>query len=140
MAGAAFTESMGLCSAPEVLLFKRFQANWKFIDLDRYEDSSTDKLAAEFVADIKPELTSFLNTALMEQLPRDDYRELIELKIIFLGTSTPRGVRFNAPGAIHQARWMAKTIYTFKVWLFRFQFHLTARKVKGLRDMCIFFT
>lgn len=97
VAGAAFTESMGPSSAPEVLLFKRFQAYWKFIDIDRYEDSSNDKLAAESIAEIKQELISFLNTALMEHQPCQDYRELLELTIIFLGTSPVRGVRFYAP-------------------------------------------
>ena len=44
-----------------------------------------------------------------------------------------------APGAMHQARWMSKIIYSFKIWMFRSQFTLTAREEKGLRELCIFF-
>ena len=40
---------------------------------------------------------------------------------------------------MHQVRWMAKVIYTFKVWMFRTQFKLTAREHRGLRELCIFF-
>lgn len=43
-----------------------------------------------------------------------------------------------APGAIHQARWMAKALYAMKVWMFRDQFRLTAREEKSLRDVSLF--
>ncbi|KAG0712093.1 hypothetical protein GWK47_002150 [Chionoecetes opilio] len=45
---------------------------------------------------------------------------------------------FRYPGPIHHARWMAKVIYSFKVWLFRRQFRLTVREESGLRDICVF--
>jgi hypothetical protein len=70
--------------------------------------------------------------------PRDDYRELLELTVIFLGGIPARGVKFMAPGAIHHARWMAKALYSLKIWLFRGQFKLTAREEKGLHDVCMF--
>ncbi|KAG0713600.1 hypothetical protein GWK47_015866 [Chionoecetes opilio] len=58
---------------------------------------------------------------------RDDYRELVKLVIIFLGGAPPGGIRFLAPGAMHQARWMSKVLYSFKIWMFRGQFRLTKR-------------
>ena len=58
---------------------------------------------------------------------------------MFLGTSSSRRIRFRTPGANHHARWMAKVIYTFKVWLFRSQFRMTHREQNGLRDLCIFY-
>ena len=139
VAEAAFTASLFSSSAPEILLFKRFQAQWQFIDQNRYEDCSTDDIASNDIADIKEETVNFLNEALIDVQPPDDYRELIELALIFLGTRPSRGIHFAAPGAMHQARWMSKTIYTFKVWMFRSQFKLTAHEEKGLRDLCIFF-
>ncbi|KAJ8388023.1 hypothetical protein AAFF_G00148140 [Aldrovandia affinis] len=69
---------------------------------------------------------------------RDDYRELLELTVIFLGHVPPRGVRFLAPGPMHHARWMSKAIYALKVWMFRSQFKLTAREEKGLQQIAIF--
>ena len=43
-----------------------------------------------------------------------------------------------APGAMHQARWMAKVIYSLKIWMFRSQFKLTKKEEKGLREVCLF--
>ena len=55
---------------------------------------------------------------------RDDYKELVELIIIFLGGVPAGGIWFRAPGPMHQVRWMSKVIYSFKVWMFRDQFRL----------------
>ncbi|KAG0722932.1 hypothetical protein GWK47_043585 [Chionoecetes opilio] len=55
---------------------------------------------------------------------RHDYLELAELTLLFLGGTVPAGRRsitIKAPGAFHHARWISKTLYTFKVALFRCQ-------------------
>ncbi|KAK4295407.1 hypothetical protein Pmani_032022 [Petrolisthes manimaculis] len=140
VAGAAFSEAMGTSSAPDVLLFKLFKSSWQVIDKTTYEDSSTDDYTAKAVAEFKDEMVQMLEMAVKVKQPRDDYRELLELTIIFLGAVLPQGIHFAAPGAMHQARWMAKVIYTFKVWMFRAQFNLTSREHKGLRELCIFFS
>lgn len=38
---------------------------------------------------------------------RDDYKELVELFSIFFGGVDAGGIRFHAPGPMHQARWMS---------------------------------
>ncbi|KAA0202355.1 hypothetical protein HAZT_HAZT010953 [Hyalella azteca] len=43
-----------------------------------------------------------------------------------------------APGAMHHARWMAKAIYSIKVWLFQKQFKLTPGERRGLASVAIF--
>src|ERR1043165_10289674 len=58
-------------------------------------------------------------------LPREDYKELLTLNLIFLGGIPPLGVRFRVPGAYHHARWMSKIIFIMKIYLFRHQFKLT---------------
>src|SRR6218665_1000466 len=37
---------------------------------------------------------------------REDYRELLELTLMFLRRVPPRGISFRKPGAIHRARFM----------------------------------
>lgn len=69
---------------------------------------------------------------------RNDYRELLELIVIFLGGRSMEGKSFRALGPIHHARWMAKAIYSLKIFLFRDQFHLTSQEKSGLRDVCVF--
>lgn len=39
---------------------------------------------------------------------------------------------------MHHARWMAKAIYSLKMFLFRREFELTARETNNLREICMF--
>jgi len=50
---------------------------------------------------------------IQKSIVRDDYRELIELSIMFLGDGDNNLKR--PPGAIHQARWIARAIYSLFV-------------------------
>lgn len=140
IAEASFSEAMRTSSAPDVLLFKCFKTRWQYIDKTTYVDSSTDDYTPNAVADFKDEMVQILETAVKVTQNRDDYRELLELAIIFLGAVPPRVIHFAAPRAMHQARWMAKVIYTFKVWIFHAQFKLTAGEHQGLRELYIFFS
>ena len=135
----AFKKVMGETSNPEVPLFKRFQAQWEHLDTQSYEDYSTDETVFHALCDERETLVIFLHTALEENQPRDDYREILEITAIFLGSPPPRGAHFMSPGPMHHARWMSKVIYSLKVWLFRKQFRMTPREEKGLRDLSIFF-
>lgn len=69
---------------------------------------------------------------------RDDYRELLELTIIFLGGIPKNGISFRIPEPISHARWMAKAIYAFKIYLFQDQFQLSHKERNSLRRICIF--
>ena len=103
-----------------------------------YEAGITDSEINASLKDHKTAIVSFALKQLQDHQPRDDYREFLELCIVFLGEVPPRGVRFLAPGPVHHARWMAKALYSLKIWLFQCQFDLTAREKRGLRDVCIF--
>jgi hypothetical protein len=70
--------------------------------------------------------------------PRDDYREFLELCMIFLGQIPTRGVHFQSPGAMHRARWLAKVLYSIKIWLFRDQFKMTKTELKGISAIAAF--
>lgn len=135
---AAFGVCMDSSNAPEILLFKRFQGQWSSIDQERYDDVDSDDFAVTEIADVRDEVIAFCEQQLQEQQPRDDYRELLKLTLIFLGSKQPYGAFFHAPGPMHRARWMARAIYSIKVWLFRSQFKLTARESRGLLRVNIF--
>ncbi|XP_015122332.1 uncharacterized protein LOC107044808 [Diachasma alloeum] len=81
---------------------------------------------------------AFAEDQLKKEIVRDDYKEFLELIILFLGGNLKKGNRFRALGPIHHARWMAKAIYSLKMFLFRDQFHLTSSEESGLRELCIF--
>ena len=80
----------------------------------------------------------FAHEQLLRESVRDDYRELIELSIIFLGGLPGRGIHFMAPGALHHARWLSKVIYSLEMWMFCSQIKLMSCEQKGLHKMCIF--
>lgn len=75
---------------------------------------------------------------MQDQQPRDDYKELLELILVFGGDTPPKGMKFRYPGALSRARWMMYLIYGLKVWMFRKQFSLTEEEEKGLRQLCLF--
>ncbi|KAK2705764.1 hypothetical protein QYM36_015958 [Artemia franciscana] len=89
--GAAFRVCMGSTSSPEVPLFKRFQDYWRFIDTDKYETGIAADDVARLVDDIRQSTIDFANKHLEQSQPRDDYKEFLELVLIFLGAIPPRG-------------------------------------------------
>ena len=75
---------------------------------------------------------------------REDYRELLELAVVFLGGAEKRlrGDRVTViqpsirkPGAIHQARLMASSLvysqeYILKIYLFQHQYNTACENIK----------
>ena len=57
---------------------------------------------------------------ILQEQVRDDYKELIELTLTVLGMPLTF-IHWRAPGSIHRARWMAKLIYSKKIYLFHTQ-------------------
>lgn len=83
------------------------------------------------IPDISAKIDEFLNTT----LPRDDYKELLQLSKIFLGTMDVEKIKFNKPGAFHHARWMSKAIYSLKMYIFRDSIKLSAAIEKNLLEI-----
>lgn len=129
---------LGPSTGPEILLFKRFKNVWSEMKLQDFQSVKTDPLGYGIVKNLAPEIVAFSKDQLKQYQPRDDYRELLELSIMFLGDVPEKGVSFKAPGGMHRARWMAKAIYSLKIYLFRGQFNITKREEHGIRDICIF--
>lgn len=112
--------------SPEVSMFVRFRENFNMLEhdcaareLSRVNvpaDRSGElmlKLCAEHVLKLATEKTNFC---------RDDYKEFAQLCVVFLrGTSDDHMVKFQRPGALHKARWMAKLIYGLKITMLQEQ-------------------
>ncbi|KAL4097880.1 hypothetical protein QTP88_022583 [Uroleucon formosanum] len=102
-------------SGPDIPLFKRFIDNWKNINKNEYSEKR-----------------------LQDCFPRDDYKEFLQLIVIFLGGKLKGNVNFRQPGAYHLARWMAKGIYSLKMLLFKNQFKLTSTEEMSLKKISCF--
>lgn len=124
-------------SSPDIPLFKKFRDNWKNINPSAIEPC-TDFVQQHLCEAIINELVTFFNNELAKAIVRDDYRELIELAIIFLGGDDENKIKIRPPGAIHQARWMARAIYSLKICLLQSQFKMSAKDKQALRDVCLF--
>jgi len=112
----------------------RFQAAWPYICRVNYRTAMDESFTANAVSDVKDDVLAFANNQLLATQPRDDYKELLEITILFLGRTPGRSVHFMAPAAMHRARRMSKAIYAIKLWMFCSQFPLTKKEEKGLRD------
>lgn len=87
-------------------------------------------------------LKIWINEQMAKKICRHDYREFLELSLLFLGEPLPLSGRrktiFRPPGAVHHARWMAKAIYSLKMFMFREQINLSEEEKVGLADICVF--
>jgi len=124
-------------TSPDVQLFKRFRDQWPTINPEIFVSGIEDKIVEQHIHNSRDSLLQFCLSFLQEILCRDDYKELLELTILFLGGSLTRKTTFHYPGAFHHARWMSKAIYCLKIYMFRKQFCLKSTEHQ-LRDICIF--
>lgn len=80
-----FILCMGPTSGPDILIFKRFQSGWQNINKENYQNGMTDKEVASALLPEKEEILTFVRKMLVQQQPRNDYKEFLELCLIFLG-------------------------------------------------------
>ncbi|CAG9783921.1 unnamed protein product [Diatraea saccharalis] len=131
------TKIKQITSSPDIPIFKKFRDNWNNID------SSNIKLPLDYVKEHVAEtnitsLLMFYKSELDKDFIRDDYRELVELCVVFLGGDMEKKLKLRPPGAMHQARWMARAIYSLKIYLLQSQLKMTAQDKKALQDVCLF--
>lgn len=133
-----FDTKFGKTSAPGVLIFDRFKDRWETIKTKAYTAGVENDEVAKWIPVAKQiEMRDFCKAQLNENQPRHDYREFLQLIILFLGEDLGEYL-FRLPGPISHARWMAKGIYSLKMFLYRKHFKMTARELNALRDVCIF--
>lgn len=102
---------MGPSNGPEIPLFMRFQVAWPNIKDCAFKSAIDSKEFISALGDELDEIIKFASAQLKVHQPRDDYKELLNLAIMFLGGVPPKGFIFMAPGAYNKTRWMAKAIY-----------------------------
>lgn len=131
-----FEKKYGSTSAPETPIFNRFADAWHGINKDQFLPGLDDSIVRAKISDDESEqIKQFCRNQLKHDQIRGDYKELLELTITFCGDD---GGAFRTCGATSHARFMSKAIYCLKIFLFRDQFHLTARELKALRDISVF--
>lgn len=139
---SAWKSLRGGGTCPEEVLFKKIQANWGNMDpdtsnltlFDRPPDKNSDLWhQAHTVRKWAEDCT------LKDTFPREDYREMIELTVIYLGGSLPHSNFYlRKPGEIHHARFMSKAIYLLKMEFMSEKFDLTVEERREINQMEVF--
>lgn len=138
LAGVFLKTKLIVTSGPEIALFKRFKTEWQTMDKTKYHDFTTDTNIYDSLKNVAAEIIKFVKEKLVEDQPRDDYKELLQLTLIFLGEKM-ENVNFRSPGPYHLARWMAKSIYCLKIFLFRKQFgYIRKNDLILIGEICVF--
>ena len=135
-------------SGPQIALFSRFKDNWSNIDQSNFASFEKDTVDCvlsgseqQWLNENRSCVLSFLRSQIGgEKQPRSDYLELLKLSLVTLGEAHLRDddFKFNAPGAYHRARWMARGIYCLKIFLFRKQFVMSAHELQALKRISLF--
>ena len=124
---------------PEIPLFKRFREKWDFLDRTSAGTLSDEQPLDEWSESQRQKMIDFLRRVIHDAAhPREDYLELLQLSLVYLGGWSGDVPRFRAPGVYHQARWMAKAIYILKIALFLQQMELTRSEESGVRRLARF--
>ena len=116
MLSAVSETVLGPSTAPDVSTYKAMAKAWSKIDVNQreYFESSADY----------SDLIEFGVNYLKVAKDRGDYRELMSLSLILLGSypTELRPYKVRSIGAVSNARWMQKVICELKLLLFRTQF------------------
>lgn len=136
MLGSVFELKLAPSSAPEVPIFERFAKSWANLDHVAFESGIEDDIVCLQISQSeRDDVKQFCYEQLSKSQIRDDYKEFLQLALIFLGEGQ---FGFRTPGATSNARWMSKRIYSLKMFIFRNQFSLSNSNLAGLRDICVF--
>lgn len=122
--GAIFTLKISVSTGPENSEFKKFQKDWPLLKENDYKSGVSD-IHPLLVPQIEEKI-AFIENYLQEKHPRDDYKQLLELSLLFLGSSKKMSLR--KPGGCSNARWMSKAIYTLLMYLFRGSYDLAGKE------------
>lgn len=126
---ACFTLKTGATTEPEVPMFKRFQKEWDAVDQSNFK-SGISELHPLLLPEVENKI-NFIKEYLKIKMPRSDFKEFLELCLIFLGNQ--KKIKFRKPGACHHARWMSKAIYTLKMYLLRGAYSLGEKETSFLQ-------
>lgn len=122
----------GESKGPEDSLFKEFKKLFGFINLEERTPWKWPSSIRDWRHQRAKEVLIWAENHMEKATwPREDYRELLELVVIFLGGTVKRvhqgevtvvPVTIRKPGAVHRARFMASCLYLLKISLYQKQF------------------
>ena len=98
------TKMKQVTNSPDIPMFKKIKENWSTINPKKCISGFSDQKCRAALEDKKEEILNFLSSQLQIKQIRDDYRELLELSVLFLGgdnLAQMYNIKIRPPGAIH---------------------------------------
>lgn len=139
MLRGAYEANFGVTTGPSPSIFDRFESVWNNIDQTQYEPGIRNVFIRNNLQGVSDDIITFCRTELQKKIVRDDYKELLELTLIFLGVDFFTGnVHFRPPGARHHARWMSKALHALKMFMFLNIFPVSKRDQIALSRFSLF--
>lgn len=135
---SVFKCQFGASDGPRIALFQKFSSEWETLKTKQFESGIRSIRVHQHLSPIKAELIAFIQDQIQIKQPRNDYLEFLELSLLFLGARLDKNVQIRTPGAVHHARWMAKILYCFKIYLFREHFSVDESTLRAIEDFLIF--
>ncbi|KAE9535245.1 hypothetical protein AGLY_007978 [Aphis glycines] len=86
-------------TGPDIPLFKRFKTKWNTTNLNKFVTGISNIDIKIALGNNYIDILNYAKLKLSSNLNRDDYKELLDLIIIFLGEVPPGGIKFKKPGA-----------------------------------------
>ena len=102
-------------TAPISPLFSKFKQTFSSLKYTKY--SLSIPKVKKPMREKREKIVSLCQNALQLDQSRGDYKELIVLTLVYLDEAPESFKKFHIPGAISNARWMAKLLYCLKIVL-----------------------
>ena len=132
----------GATKGPQKTHYKDFKNSWSSLQLDTEKMKVFDRKKYDdntFLIEKADESLSWAEDHLKkETFPRDDYRELNELIVVFLGGQVSGGFKPKRKGAMHEARFMADAIYILSMELFSNEYIMEPKLASQIHKMAVF--
>ena len=84
---AAFETIFSVTKGPNVMMYQRFQSAWSNIDTSKYKSGMDDETASKVLQNKVENIKLYVENSLEQTFARDDYREFLELVLVFFGFS-----------------------------------------------------
>ena len=132
----------GLTKGPQKAHYKDFKTAWSSLKLDTtslklfdWEKYSEQKF---LTCRAKQSLEWAEDNLQNNTFPRDDYKELNELIVVYLGGEVHGGFVPKCKGAMHDARFMADSIYLLSMELFFNEYIMKSSMADKVQKMAVF--
>lgn len=139
---AAYTTLFGESTSPDIPLFRDLRSCWHQIDPTDIQLQEIPRCYRDEVPELQAYLTAKLDPANAAHIPRCDYKEFLELSLLFIGGTVTRQhgtYQLQDLGADHRARWLSKGNYIVKMSLIRHQLPgLTYHQHEKIKKLALF--